>query len=110
MMKVLGPSKSERVADLLNMDGLGDRERKGGEAELITNHVAAALSYRSIFGLEDQWRSTVGSRRNVAGDCFSVFGGNASRHLLLRHYGGQSSKSQPFSMGTFSSHTLCWMK
>ncbi|KRZ00054.1 hypothetical protein T11_1370 [Trichinella zimbabwensis] len=38
---------------------------RGWEAELITNHVAAALGYRSIFGLEDQWRSTIGRRRNV---------------------------------------------
>ncbi|KRZ16695.1 hypothetical protein T11_18383 [Trichinella zimbabwensis] len=52
--------------------------RGGGEAELIKNHVAAALGYRSIFGLEDQWRSTVESVETWREDWCSVSGGQMS--------------------------------
>ncbi|KRZ10709.1 Tigger transposable element-derived protein 1 [Trichinella zimbabwensis] len=61
-----------------------DSGRRGGEAELITNHVAVALGYRSIFGLEDQWRSTVVRRRNVASHWCAVLVGDRSCCDLLR--------------------------
>ncbi|KRZ70459.1 Retrovirus-related Pol polyprotein from transposon [Trichinella papuae] len=54
----------------------------GGEAELIANLVAAALGYRRIFGLEDQWRKKTLCRYGAPETLHSDQGRNFESELV----------------------------